>query len=116
VTQALVRSQHADGFWNIDWPFAAPKTSEPTEREGDRLSDRIIGTGHPLEWWSLAPEEVHPPRNVLAAAGQWLVRTVDSLSDEQLREHFTFLSHAGRALALWRGKTPPQVLAAGAAD
>lgn len=112
VTQALVRNQHPDGFWNIDWPFSPAKTSEPTDAEGDRLSDRIIATGHPLEWWALAPEEIHPPRHVLAAAGQWLVRTVDGLSDEQIGEHFTFLSHAGRALALWRGKTPPEVLAA----
>lgn len=114
MTQRLVASQHVDGFWNIDWPKGEkPTSAAPTEVEGDRLSDRIIATGHAMEWWAMVPQdladEILPPRHVLVAAGQWIVNTVEKLSDEDIPTHFTFLSHAGRALALWRGKFPYQV-------
>jgi len=109
VTAVLVKHQHPDGFWNRDWPVGVPVSRAPTEADGDTLSIRLISTGHALEWWALAPEEIHPPRPVLAAAGQWLVRTIDELSPEQMQQFISYLSHAGRALALWRGTTPDQV-------
>jgi len=52
---------------------------------------------------------VPSPREVLAKAGQWMVRTIDNLTPEQTENYFTYLSHAGRALALWRGKLPYEV-------
>jgi hypothetical protein len=113
MTQRLVKNQHEDGFWNAQWPTTKPASRAPTEAEGDRLSDRIIATGHALEWWAMTPRElaaeIQPPRHVLASAGQWMVGTVDRMSDDEIGEHFTFLSHAGRALALWRGKRPHEV-------
>lgn len=108
-TSLLVQHQHAYGFWNGDWPNSTPPGVEATEVVGDRLSDRLIATGHALEWWALAPTEVHPPRATLAAAGQWLVTTIDGLTPEQVQENASFLSHVGRALALWRGKLPHQI-------
>jgi hypothetical protein len=110
VTALLVAHQHADGFWNFDWPFATPSSVEPTEQEGDRLGDRIIVTGHALEWWSLAPREVQPPLDTVVRAAGWVVRTVDGLSDDQIQPNVSFLSHAGRALAQWRGMQPVEVL------
>jgi hypothetical protein len=110
VTAMLVAHQHPDGFFNGDWPHSAPTDSKPSDRDGDNQVDRILETGHALEWWSLAPAEIHPPRSVLASAGQWLVRAIDDLTPEQVREQFTFLSHACRALALWRGKSPADAL------
>jgi hypothetical protein len=112
VTTLLVRSQHTDGFWDGDWPaVAAAKDAKdpPTRTSGDNTADRILATGHALEWWAMAPEELHPPRNVLASAGQWLVKTIDDLSDEKTEEYYTYLSHAGRSLALWRNKSPADV-------
>ncbi|HTN76409.1 MAG TPA: hypothetical protein VL096_14220, partial [Pirellulaceae bacterium] len=115
MTALLVKHQHADGFWNGNWPSQKPADSKPTESEAglDRLSDRIIATGHALEWWAMVPaslaDELHPPRAVLASAGQWIVKTVDSLTDQEIPGHFTFLSHAGRSLALWRKKFPHEV-------
>ncbi len=116
ATAMLVRHQHPDGFWNGDWLTAAPASSEPSGRTGDRLSDRLIVTGHALEWWSLAPPEVLPPRAIRAAAGRWLVRTIDGLSADQIQVNFSFLSHVGRALAQWRGLSPAEVLARGAVN
>ncbi len=109
ITALLVRHQHPDGFWNVDWPFEAADSSEPSDREGDSLERRILVTGHALEWWAMAPRELHPPRPVLVAAGQWLVKSIDGLTEDQTKSYYTFLTHAGRALTLWRGKHPWQV-------
>ncbi|MBX3414549.1 MAG: hypothetical protein KF708_17815 [Pirellulales bacterium] len=108
ITQILVKNQHPDGYWTMDWP--AGIGIEP-KNAGDLspLAGHILATGHPLEWWSLAPEEVHPPRHVLAAAGQWLSNAIINLTDEQVEEYYTFLTHAGRALSLWRGRFPTEV-------
>lgn len=109
MTAKLIQHQHPQGFWNSDWPTATPATDQPTDRVGDRLSERIIATGHALEWWALAPKEVHPPRHVIVSASQWLVRTVENLNDDEILFHRAFLSHAVRAMTLWRGKYPHQV-------
>jgi hypothetical protein len=109
VTAMLVRNQHPDGFWNRDWPTSTPPGSEPSDREGDSMSDRLIATGHALEWWAMAPEELHPPRPVVVAAAQWLVAAIDRMSDEEIDRYYTYLSHVGRALALWRGRFPAEV-------
>jgi hypothetical protein len=110
VTRLLVAHQHADGFWNFSWPFSAPASPEASSEDGDRLGDRIIATGHALEWWSLAPEEVLPPRDTVVRAAGWVVRTVDALPDDGIQANISFLSHAGRALAQWRGGEPIDVV------
>ena len=78
----------------------------PSDGEGDGLSERLIVTGHILEWWALCPAELHPPRSVIISAGQWMVRTVDQLSDEKIQSSQVFLTHVGRGLALWRRRSP----------
>lgn len=110
ATAKLVRNQHPDGFWDEEWPDHAPAPGEPAEGE---LGFRLIVTGHALEWWALSPAELHPPREVLVAAGQWLVRTVEGLSEDEIRQNFTYLSHVGRALALWRGLLPAEAVSGG---
>lgn len=107
-TARLVRHQHADGFWDGKWP-ERPAVDSKENVSGDAVADRILATGHALEWWALAPIECHPPRETLAKAGQWLVRTIDALTPEQTEAYYTYLTHAGRALALWRGKLPYEV-------
>ncbi len=116
MTRRLVQTQHPSGFWNVDWPVRRPDHGRPSRKEGDRLGDRIIATGHALEWWALAPRELHPPRHVLASAGQWLARTVEELSAEQIQDYYTYLTHAGRSLSLWRGVRPAEVSLGGAND
>jgi hypothetical protein len=63
-----------------------------------------------MEFWALAPERIHPPRHVLVAGGQWLVNTIDNMSEEQIEENYAFLTHAGKALAAWRNREPVDVL------
>lgn len=105
VTQQLIAHQDADGSWDTNWDGS----SKPEGETQPARSRRILATGHALEWWAFAPESVHPPRETLVKAGQWLVKTVDEMTDREIAASYTFLSHAGRSLALWRGKFPAQV-------
>ncbi|MGD9715366.1 MAG: hypothetical protein AB7V46_25415, partial [Thermomicrobiales bacterium] len=109
ITQVLIKNQHPDGYWTMNWPAGVGVEPESTSTELAPLAGRILATGHPLEWWSLAPSEVHPPRHVLASAGQWLSNAILNLTDEQIEEYYTFLTHAGRALTLWRGHFPSEI-------
>jgi hypothetical protein len=106
ATRRLVEHQHALGYWERDWPDL-PAGDAPLDAEGNnQLANRILATGHALEWWALAPREVHPPRETIVRAGQWLVHTIDELDGQQTTDYYTFLTHAGRALSLWRGDFP----------
>ncbi|MDA7980081.1 MAG: hypothetical protein MPJ50_15040 [Pirellulales bacterium] len=112
VTRELVRKQHPTGYWGQNWPSAKDGAGEPAdagEDSLDRQSWRLLVTGHVLEWWALAPEEVLPPPNVIVNAGQWTYHAIIGLTEEELMEHYGPLSHAGRALALWRKKWPHEV-------
>jgi hypothetical protein len=110
ITQILIKNQHPDGYWTMNWPAGVGVEPKSEASDLDPLAGHILATGHPLEWWSLAPAEVHPPRHVLAAAGQWLSNAILNLTDEQIEEYYTFLTHAGRALSLWRGRFPNEVV------
>lgn len=107
VTQIFVQNQNPAGYWTMAWPEGPD--AEPENSSLDPLAGKILATCHPLEWWALAPTEVHPPRHVLASAGQWLTAAVLDLTDQQLIDYYPFLTHAGRALSLWRGKFPSDV-------
>lgn len=110
ATRRLVEHQHPLGYWERDWPNT-PAGDDPLDADGnEQIKNRILATGHALEWWAIAPREVHPPRETLVRAGQWLVHTIDDLDERQVRNYYTFLSHAGRALALWRGDFPARLL------
>ena len=105
VSNALVAAQSPDGFWTREWPqgssAAAPgKTSAPT------LYDKLLVTGHHLEWLALAPEEVQPPRETIVRAGQWLARTLVEMDEKELQGAYGPYTHAARALCLWRGVEP----------
>lgn len=110
ATQILVRNQHAEGYWDKNWHNLKADAKDEDMALGGPLPRRILATGHALEWWAMAPEELHPPRDTLIRAGQWLVREIDQMSDKSIADNYTFLSHAGRALALWRGETPATAL------
>ncbi len=108
ATRRLIASQHTEGYWLGNWP-EPPGAASASDAVEDTIARRVLGTGHALEWWALAPEEVHPPRETIIRAGQWLVRTIQGMDDAQIKDNYTFLSHAGRALALWRGRFPAEL-------
>ena len=102
ATKLLVKHQHRDGYWDSNWPYGKP-SKDIVHKMRDFRSRRILATGHALEWWAFAPAEVVPPQEVVVRAGQWLARTISEMDDKQIKQSYTFLTHAGRALALWRG-------------
>ena len=108
VVALLSAGQDPQGCWNDAWAEGTPPAPEEHEREGPfgSLARRLLATGHILEWLALAPEEVQPPRGVVRRAGQGLCRTVAAMSDEEIHQHYTVLTHVGRGLALWRGRLP----------
>jgi len=111
VTHRLVEHQHTEGYWEGDWP--GPERDGPqlhNAKDNHGLVNRLLVTGHAMEWWSLAPAEVQPPRETLVSAGQWLSRTINGLSTGQIRAYYTYLTHAGRAMSLWRGMEPAEAI------
>ena len=109
ATRRLNENQHAEGYWDRNWHDLKVSTNDEDLALGGPLSRRILSTGHALEWWAMAPTELHPPRETLVRAGQWLVHEIERMPMKSVADNYTFLSHAGRALALWRGRFPASV-------
>jgi len=100
----LIRvSQFEDGSWPPNWNEGAEAVTNPREAE---LKDVIIATGHHLEWLAIAPEELHPPQEQIERAARWIIQTTKQQTPEEILARYTFLSHVGNALALWRGTHP----------
>lgn len=107
ATQRLVAHQSPEGWMDGSWTGEVinPKDDLPP------FGAKLLSTGHALEWWAIAPEELQPPRAVVVRAGNWLSQTILQMDDRLIRTNYTFLTHAGRALVLWRGVFPAEFLA-----
>ncbi|HUE72609.1 MAG TPA: hypothetical protein VMP01_17115 [Pirellulaceae bacterium] len=101
VSDQLALSQSVEGYWSSGWS----RTSQ-LQSEGPTLHDKLLVTGHHLEWLALAPEEAQPPRETIVRAGQWLTRTLLEMDSMQLHKAYGPYSHAARALCLWKGVEP----------
>lgn len=99
VSDLLVGAQNVRGYWTKSWPEGSVSQAE----ENVPLTDRILATGHHLEWLALAPVEVQPPRESIIRAAQWLVQAMQEVDARTLDIDYGPFSHAGRALSLWRG-------------
>ncbi len=103
VRDLIRASQFPDGHWPPNWPDGRAAVENP--RPDAEFQD-VIATGHHLEWLAIAPPELHPPREVVQKAARWLIDNTTSKSDADIYDKYTFYSHVGNALALWR-KTHP---------
>jgi hypothetical protein len=119
AAQRLVAAQSDEGSWNRQWPAgaAARQVAGPGGAAGATQGkpaptryDKLLVTGHHLEWLALAPEGVQPPRETIVRAAQWLVRTLLEMDARDLAEAYGPYTHAARALCLWRGKEAWQVV------
>ncbi len=111
ATEALVKSQHAEGWWAGDWPgIERDGPNTPMDGPFGPQADRLLMTGHALEWWAYAPSEALPSDDVLERAARWLVTETDRLTPEQWTRYYPFLTHVGRALTLWHGVEPHAAL------
>jgi len=103
VRDQITDSQFEDGHWPSNWDEGERAKVDPRE---DELKDTVIATGHHLEWLAIAPEELHPPREQIDRAAQWIIKTTKEQSADDIFRRYTFFSHIGNALALWRGTHP----------
>ncbi|HET6424519.1 MAG TPA: hypothetical protein VFG20_12600, partial [Planctomycetaceae bacterium] len=99
VRDAITVSQFPDGHWPSNWPDGADAVKKPVEEE---LFKKVIATGHHLEWLAIAPRELHPPREHILKAARWVIRTTIQQTPSDIGQRYTFFSHVGNAMALWR--------------
>lgn len=103
VRDAITHSQFPDGHWPSNWPLGADAVANPV---ADELYKQVIATGHHLEWLAIAPKELHPPRERILKAADWVIKTTREQSVDDILQRYTFFSHVGNALALWRNTHP----------
>lgn len=106
VRQLIIDAQSEDGSWPPNWPdgLEAEAKRDPDEK----VYRRVIATGHHLEWLAIAPRELHPPHEDIVRAARWMVENVRSTPQESIDSSYTFYSHVGNALALWRQTSPAE--------
>ena len=100
VRDLISQSQFDDGHWPYNWPDGKQAIDEPANQPKYR---DVIATGHHLEWLAIAPKDLHPPRKMILKAAAWIIKNTTEKSQKQILKDYTFYSHVGNALALWRG-------------
>lgn len=103
VRDAITHSQFEDGHWPTNWWAGAAALEDPRD---DPLYKVVITTGHHLEWLAIAPRELHPPEENIRKGMEWIIATTKSQTLKEIRSRYTFFSHVGAALALWRSVRP----------
>ena len=103
VRDLLIECQFEDGRWPSNWSAGRRAVAEPIP---DDIHRQVVSTGHHLEWLAIAPEDLHPPRERIRRAADWIINHTVNERVEAIQRHYTFYSHVGNALALWR-KTRP---------
>lgn len=113
ATQLLAANQNEEGYWDRNWYDLKVEAKDEDMALGGPLARRILATGHALEWWAMVPQQnqsqLQPQREVVVKAAQWLVHEIEKMDEKTIDANYTFLSHAGRALALWRRTVPALV-------
>jgi hypothetical protein len=103
VRDLMIASQLEAGCWPSNWSDGADAVTQPVDEPDYK---RVIATGHHLEWLAIAPRELHPPRERILKAADWIIKTTIETPDDVIASQYTFFSHVGNALALWRGTRP----------
>ncbi len=103
VRDLITAAQWDDGRWPSNWPDGADAATTHLDED---VYKQVIATGHHLEWLAIAPPELHPPDEQILKAARWVIDITTSQSANDILPRYTFYSHVGNALALWR-KTHP---------
>lgn len=105
VRDLISVSQFEDGHWPTNWPDGQAAIEKPVD---EPLFKKVIATGHHLEWLAIAPQELHPPREQILKAAAWVIKTTKEQTLPEIGQRYTFFSHVGNALALWRQTHPAE--------
>lgn len=105
VRDLLSECQFEDGRWPSNWSAGRRAVENPIP---DDVHRQVVSTGHHLEWLAIAPLELHPPRERIYRAADWIIRQTINEPPESIHRNYTFYSHVGNALALWRKTRPAE--------
>jgi hypothetical protein len=104
VRDILIVTQFEDGHWPCNWPDGEEALTNPDDHEAYK---NVIATGHHLEWLAIAPKELHPPHEMIEKAADWIIKNTTSKTKAEILKSYTFYSHVGNALSLWRKTRAP---------
>lgn len=90
----LASTQRNDGAWDEHWSLPGMTRSVLSTEQ------RLLVTGHHLEWLAMAPSECRPSAVVLEAAGEFVASEVAQRSLEQRLKQICACSHGLRAFVL----------------
>ncbi len=99
AVDVAVATQEPDGTWHSGWSYALLPTIAP---EGwsymDVKANRVIMTGHIVEWMLYLPEALQVRPHTLKQAGRWLKKELLEAPQAQKERHFCPYSHAACVL------------------
>lgn len=102
----LTEEQNSDGSWDMTWCEDDKRIERrwALGQEPDEL-DKLIATGHHIEWLTLLPADLQPKQRVMTRAGLWLSHFFRShLNDPRLFDkHVCPITHGVRSLAILCG-------------
>jgi hypothetical protein len=96
VGERLAQSQLSDGSWDENWEL-------PTlARDGTSMNgwQRLLISGHHLEWLALVPSGLRPPDRVLRMAGEFILQTLFEVRSDELVKQICPCSHGLRAFGI----------------
>ncbi len=102
ASRALVRSQDTDGSWSPAWYKGLGTPSVDRTWMQVSITDRVITTGHHLEWLMLLPDDIRPPDLVFARAARFLMSVMPNLMQDPqwVDDWYCPATHALRSIKL----------------
>ncbi len=98
LTEA-VSSQLEDGSWPLLWSESGYHGVFEYTPVNDDLN-RLLVTGHMLEWFHLLPTDIKPPSDVLRTGCLWLLSNLRTSSRDAINKNFCPYTHAVLSLYL----------------
>lgn len=100
----LETTLHPDGSWDEYWSLPG------ISRGVLSTENRLLVTGHHLEWQVVTPAELRASDAVLLSAGEFILRETEKMSVEKRHEKICACSHGLRALLLGRREALAETL------
>jgi hypothetical protein len=92
----LAKSQFGDGSWDEHWELPGLTHAGTKMNE----SQRLLITGHHLEWLALVSKELRPSDRVLLMAGEYILRKVSEMESDEIVKQICPCSHGLRAFGI----------------